>query len=129
MGKKYYKKGEKIIVEGTPGLDMYIILSGKVKVYKRINKKRLNLATLGPDDFFGEMSLFLHSPRTATVEAVEKSEILTCDKKIFLDMVREEPELAAQILSTMAKRLQEAQNIIVRLEGEKTSLKVMHGIK
>jgi len=129
MAKKKYKKGEIILVQGDRGNEMHIILSGKAKVYKTIDRQKTKLGFLGPDDFFGEMTLFLHLPRSATVEAVEDTEILTFNKDSFLDMIRAEPEIADQIITTMAKRLHEAHNVIIELEGEKKSLKVMYGIK
>lgn len=129
MAKKKYKKGGIIIKQGDTGNEMYIILSGKAKVYKTIDRKKTELGFLGQDDFFGEMSLFLHLPRSATVLAVEDTEILTFDKENFLEMIRMEPEIAEQIITTMAKRLHGAHNVIIQLEGEKKHLKVMYGIK
>ncbi len=129
MAKKRFKKGDVILKEGTTGDEMYIILSGKARVYKTIDKKKTDLGILGPDDFFGEMSLFLHHPRSATVEAMENTEILTFNKDSFLEIVRGDPELAAQIITILINRLHDAHNIIVKLEGEKKSLKVMYGMK
>ena len=129
MAKKQFKKGDIILKEGTTGNEMYIILSGKARVYKTINRKPTELGFLGPDDFFGEMSLFLHHPRSATVEAMEKIEIMTFNRESFLDIVKSDPELAAQIITILVKRLHEAHNVIIRLEGEKKSLKVMYGMK
>lgn len=129
MAYKYFKKGNIILKEGSISKEIYVILSGKVKVFKTIDKEKIELAELGPDDFFGEMSLFLHIPRTATIEAMEDTKILICNKKHFTSMIKEDPELAMQILTTMAKRLHETHNVIVEIEGEKKSLKIMYGIK
>jgi len=127
MPKIKFKKGQTILKEGDVGDEMYIIISGKAKVYKKIAGKNTALAVLGPDDFFGEMSLLLRLPRSATVKAATDTEILTCNKKDFLDMIRSEPEIAEQILTIMAKRLIEAHSVIIKLEGEKKSMQVMYG--
>ena len=108
---------------------MYVILSGSTKVYKTIDRKKIDLGVLYQDDFFGEMSLLLHLPRSATIEALEPTEVLVCDKDNFISLIREEPELTAQIITIMAKRLNDAHNVIIRLEGEKKSIKVMYGIE
>ena len=129
MPKRKYKKGEIILEQGTSGEEMYIIKKGTANVFKIINKRKTKLGTLKQDDFFGEMSLLLNYPRSATIVAAENLEIIFCNKKDFLEMVRAEPKIADQILTTMAKRLMEAHNIIIKLEGEKKSLKVMYGIK
>ncbi|MBU1078765.1 MAG: cyclic nucleotide-binding domain-containing protein [Spirochaetes bacterium] len=128
MAKKKYKKGEHILHEGTFGKEIYVIVKGKVKVYKTIANERVELATLGQDDFFGEMSLFLNLPRTASIEAIEDTEIVISNLDEFTSIIREDPELATQIIKTMAKRLHEAHNVIVKQEGEKKSLKIMYGI-
>jgi CRP-like cAMP-binding protein len=129
MAKKVFKKGEKIIEEGTMGREMYIILSGKAQVYKKIHGKITKLGTLGPDDFFGEMSLFLNLPRSATVKALAKTKILTFDKNSFLESVRADPGIASQIITILSNRLLEAHSLIIRLEGEKKSLQMMYKSK
>jgi len=128
MKKKIFKKGEKIIEEGTYGKEMFVVVSGKLNVYKTINQEKIKLSELKADDFFGEMSLFLPVPRTATVEAIEDSEILIIKKDDFIEMIRERPELGEDIVSTMAHRIHELHNIIARLKGEVESLKIMYGI-
>lgn len=129
MLKKRYKKGDIIIQEGTSGKEIFVILKGKARVFKTIDRKKVELSILTQDDFFGEMSLFLQTPRTASVEAMEPTEVMFSNRKDFEAMVKEDPDIAVHILTTMAKRLTEAHNVIIQLEGEKKSLKVMYGIK
>ena len=129
MNTKRFSKGKIIFKEGEPGDEMYVIMKGKAKVYKTIDKKKVSLGLLGPDDFIGEMSLFLPVRRTATVEALQDTEVITCDKSSFISMIREDPDIAVKIVTILTKRLVDAHHVIVRLEGEKKSLKPMYGKK
>jgi len=125
MDKKKYLKGDIILEEGTKGEEIFFIISGRVRVYKLINNEKIDLAMLGPDDFFGEMSMFLQSKRSATIEALEDSEILVSNRAGFISAIRTNPNQAIRIISTMAKRLKDAHKVISRLEGERKSYEIL----
>jgi CRP-like cAMP-binding protein len=126
MKKVSYSKGQLICGENTPGEEMYIVLSGSVRVYKTINAERIELAVLKRNDFFGELALLLSAPRTASVEAMEDTELLALTKEALLDKVREDPRFAGGLIMTMARRIKSANDIITRLEGEKFSLELIY---
>ena len=76
-----HDEGSVIINEGDPGSSMYLIASGDVKVYTRGGKAGpLYLARLGEGDFFGEVSVLTGKPRTATITASQRTELLRLDK-------------------------------------------------
>ena len=126
MPLKVFKKGETICNEETCGTEMYIILSGRVKVYITINNEKIEVGDFKEDEFFGEMSLLLDEPRSATVEAFEKTEVMIVDKDSLLKKISEDPEFAWTALQTMARRLKLAHGVISQIEGEKKSLEIMH---
>ena len=64
-----FKKGERIVAQDTPGDAMFLIVEGAVKVIHRANSEKIELASLGEGDFFGELALVDHGPRCADVEA------------------------------------------------------------
>jgi len=72
---RHYAKGESIFCEEEPGMGMYIIKSGKVKITTKINDTENELAQLGVGDLFGELALLDESPRSATAVAVEKNRV------------------------------------------------------
>ena len=79
LGKKY-KDGDTIVRQGESGDCMYVILSGKVDILQKKGEKDVFLAELGESDFFGEMALFGHEVRSATVRAKGEVHVLTVDK-------------------------------------------------
>lgn len=80
MEVETHDEGSVIITEGDPGSSMYVIASGAVKVYTRGTNGSLYLAQLGEGDFFGEVSVLTGKPRTATITAAQRTELLRLDK-------------------------------------------------
>ncbi len=93
--------GTTIAKEGSSGRELLVVLSGTATC--RAKGKRL--ARFGPGDFFGEMSLLDHGPRSATVVADSDMELLVLDSREFRRLVEASPTIAWKILATMAGRL------------------------
>lgn len=64
-----YPKGARVITQGETGDEAYIIVDGECTVYRAMGDSRIVLGTLGPGDVFGELAIFSHKPRNASVEA------------------------------------------------------------
>ena len=81
MELESHEEGSVIISEGQPGSSMYVIASGEVKVFTNgAGGSTLYLARLGEGDFFGEVSMLSGKPRTATITASQRTELLRLDK-------------------------------------------------
>lgn len=81
MELESHEEGSVIISEGDPGTSMYLIVAGEVKVYTRGTGGTVYLARLGEGDFFGEVSVLTGKPRTATITASQRTELLRLDKE------------------------------------------------
>lgn len=108
--ERSYPAGEAIIRQGEPGIGVYIIRSGRVEVLKEIGGREEHVATLGPGELFGEISLLTDRPRTATVKALEATECLVLTAWNFRALLDEAPDLAKQLLFTLAQRLVDTDN-------------------
>ncbi|MBI5049708.1 MAG: YihY family inner membrane protein [Nitrospirae bacterium] len=99
---KSYGIGEIIFKEGDEGSDMFFISSGAVS----ISKKGQTLKVMKEGEYFGEMSMLIQSPRTATATVTEPdTEILAITQDNFELILREEPKLILSVLKEMAMRL------------------------
>ncbi len=113
---KIYQNGEVIIRQGDHGDCMFVIQEGRVSVVKELEGGEVELAVRGPGEFFGEMALFEHETRMATVRAIEKARILTIDKKSFLRRIHEDPSLAYHLVQALSARVRQLSEEVARLE-------------
>jgi F420-non-reducing hydrogenase small subunit len=104
--------GETIFCEGETGNCMYLILNGSVGICKNETHDARLIDTIGPGDFFGEMALIADMPRSATVKALEPTDLIVIDKKQFTESIENQPELAVAIIKTMILRLSLFENML-----------------
>jgi hypothetical protein len=94
-----------VVKQGEPGNAMYLILDGELRARTMSGGKETILATFGPGDFFGDMSLFDHGLRSADVVANVDSTVLKFSAAAFDRLVREAPDLAAPFLQATVRTL------------------------
>ena len=105
---RQYEAGELIIREGDEAVGFFVLSSGKVRVVKDLGSdKEQTLATLTPGEFFGETALLDGYPRTASVEAVEKTECLALARWDFMSELKGSPTIAVEIVRVLARRLRQ----------------------
>ena len=90
--------------ENDPGDSFYIILSGTVEVLSQ--KADKYIATLHEGEFFGEISLLLGTPRTATVKTSEDAILFVVERHDLQKLLIEQPNLADQIAQKLSERQQ-----------------------
>lgn len=96
--------GRVLVEEGTVGREFFFILDGSSTVRKGGRK----VATLGPGNYFGELSLLDRQPRSATVTADTDMTLLVLDQRRFNGLLDDMPTLAHKLLAAMAQRIREA---------------------
>lgn len=90
------RKGHVLFREGDGGEEMFLVREGTVLVSKSVTGKvEQVLARFGPGDFFGEMSLFDQSPRSATIQAETDTVLLALDRDDLNALIEVNPRAAA----------------------------------
>jgi CRP/FNR family cyclic AMP-dependent transcriptional regulator len=87
--------------EGRPGREFFVLVEGTVEV-TRDGKK---LADMRAGDWFGEISLLTHTPRTATVTATSPVRVLVITDRAFRRVVETMPRIALKVLASVGQRL------------------------
>jgi serine/threonine protein phosphatase PrpC/CRP-like cAMP-binding protein len=100
---KDYKVGEKIIHEGSDGEELFIMLSGKIKLHKG----DAFITHLERGAHFGEMALVDRAKRSASATAEEPSRALMLRRRDFYEIIRKEPVLATKLLWSFVQVLTE----------------------
>jgi CRP/FNR family cyclic AMP-dependent transcriptional regulator len=98
-----FEAGEVIVPEGEEGLGFYFITEGRVRVLRNGSE----IATLGPGDFFGEVSLLEGTVRNATVVADGPVTCIGILRSFFRPLLARNPRLALRILDIETLRFAE----------------------
>ena len=104
--------GRELVTQGTTGNEFLVIISGTATV----ERDGLQLAELGPGDYFGELALLESIPRTATVTATSEMLIHVIDRRGFSTLLTDQPSLQLAMLKSLARRLAELDEEIVSLK-------------
>ncbi len=104
---KVYQDGEIIIRQGDLGDNMFVIQEGQVEVVVEQDGQEMRLAVQGEGQPIGEMAIFEHQARSATVRALGQVRILTVDKKSLVSRIHKDPSLAYYMMQTMSQRVRE----------------------
>ncbi|NJD22668.1 MAG: Crp/Fnr family transcriptional regulator [Melioribacter sp.] len=107
--KKLHKKNDVVLMEEEAGTALFVIIKGKVKVARSSTDGReVILTILSESDFFGEMAILDGLTRSATVTAIEESELFLIQRNDFVNLLREYPEISISLLQELTKRLRSA---------------------
>ncbi|WP_296700605.1 cyclic nucleotide-binding domain-containing protein [Algoriphagus sp.] len=99
-----FNPGEEVVREGDEGDCLYIVIKGRLSVYKIINDENKLLGELRRNQLFGESALIDKKPRNATVIAEDRTLLLTLSNESFHSFLIAHPELRNDILGIDAKR-------------------------
>jgi uncharacterized membrane protein len=109
-----YEEGGVIFRQGDEGSSLFIIEEGAVEIGYGEGTGRVVLATLFNGQYFGELSLFDGSPRSATATALKHSELIRLDRADLVDFVNKNPAAALRIIAEMGERLRQTNELMSR---------------
>jgi len=102
------QKGEQIFSEGLDASAFFIIVSGKIKIYKvSPDGKEHTLHIHGPGDFVAEAAIFDSMVYPASCIALENSTLVRISREGFLVLIKKHPELSLKMMSGYSKRLRQ----------------------
>ncbi|HEX2731880.1 MAG TPA: cyclic nucleotide-binding domain-containing protein [Polyangiaceae bacterium] len=100
-----YQDAEVICREGETSAEMFVIQSGRVRIFKQSQRGRVELAMLERGNFFGEMSLLEGLPRDASAESVGPTRVLVMNTGALLVRLRRDPTFAFELLHRLSGRV------------------------
>ncbi len=104
--RRLYDGRQTLFLEGDRAQGLYVVVSGRVKVFKTSPKGReQTLMIMGPGEPVGEVAVLSGESYPASAETLEPTEALYVPRQAFLDMVSREPEVAMRLLSALSARL------------------------
>ena len=111
-----YGESERIFTEGDLGTTMFIVQSGKVRLFRHADGQKRLLGVMEKGDFFGEMSILEGLPRMTSAEALEDSELIEINSMTFDKMIKGHIEIAIRMLRKLSVRLRVAERRIEEID-------------
>jgi CRP-like cAMP-binding protein/ATP/ADP translocase len=106
-----YMANETIVKEGDLGGELYLLIDGKVRIYKDYGTLReRSLSTVTAVSYFGEMAALDDRPRSATAVASARSRMLCLDGENLKDLIRQMPEISFEIMRVLTARVRDAES-------------------
>ena len=123
LEEQYFLPGEVIIYEGEFSQELYILMSGRVRIAKDYGgPHERTLAVLTQGDFFGDMAIFESAPRSATAVAEEESELLALSPEKFKQTIYQKPEMVFEIFRELSARLRRREECAAGVRLQEGSL-------
>lgn len=101
-----FAAGQKFFSQGDAADAAYVILDGRADVVLETKDGPLKVAELGRNALVGEMGILSENPRSATIVATDPSSALRIDKRVFLDLLTQFPQMSIAVMRELANRLE-----------------------
>jgi CRP-like cAMP-binding protein len=118
-------KGEYVFLECDQPRNLYTVVKGEVKLLKQTEDGRETIVEMAyPGEIFGEEAIFDGQPYPMTAQALDDAELLAISRTDFFAFLRDNPDLALEIITELGTRLREAQNTIRALAMERVEWRI-----
>lgn len=102
-----FEPGEEIVRQGDAADAVYIIAEGEAEVSVQTREgEEIGLGTMGRHSLFGEAAVLSRGRRTATVRARDRVTTFKIGASLFLELLRQSPEIGMQVMTVLAQRLE-----------------------
>ncbi len=100
-----FKLGDTVIREGDPSNYFHVMLAGELRVTKFFDNQEIFLGVLEPGEFFGEIQILLDIAHVVRIRAISDGRMFRLARAGFWDLLRTAPQVAREIMRTLATRL------------------------
>ena len=101
-----FAEGQKFFQQGDAADAAYVVLQGKADVTIDSPGGDIKVAELGQNAIVGEMGILSDSPRSATIVAAAPTTALRIDKRVFLELLTQFPQMSIAVMRELASRLE-----------------------
>ncbi len=110
-----FDAGEVVFREGDESDTCYVVRAGRARaVREHTDGRSITLANFGPGDIFGELAMFDDERRSATVETLERTEVIAILGGDMRRLLREHPDIAVKLIAALGRRLRETNERLAR---------------
>jgi CRP-like cAMP-binding protein len=117
---RIFEDGEIIIRQGEESDVMYVVQEGEVDIFLEVDGEEEHIAVRQAGEFLGEMSIFDHETRSATVRARGPARLLTVDRRNFVSRIHQDPTIAFRLVETMSHRIRDLSDKLAEIQAQVT---------
>ena len=117
-----FDEGQTLCKEGDRGEQAYVIVKGSADVFVRAGESDIRVATLGRNDFVGDIAILCDTPRTATVKAACRCETLVIGKQQLMGLLKSFPEMGIAMMRVLAQRLERTSHALAEAQRRNVSV-------
>ena len=100
----FWPAGSLVFEPGSPTEGLYVVLSGRVRIFHVVGDVVEDVADVGPGGFFGEHSLLLDTVHSKSAKAIEPSEVMIVPRESFQAVMADNPDLVTHLMERMEAR-------------------------
>lgn len=108
LNKRQYIEGVSVFEGGDDALEAYLIEEGEVKIFRKENGVRHDIAVLGPGEIFGEMALVKNMQHTSSAIATKQSLLVVITKDMIQEKLKESDPLIKGLIHMFIRRIYQA---------------------
>ncbi len=126
VSSRSFKKGDIVFSQGEKANKLYIVCSGKVKIFKNtIHGKEQILYILSEGDFIGAFNLLKEDEFDFNAVALEPTQMSMLEKSSFDEIVLSNPQITLKIFEKAYERIMRAENLVERLSSHNPDARVL----
>jgi uncharacterized membrane protein len=124
--ERSFKNDDVLFRKGETASSMFIIDDGEVEILvpNQSGEKNVRVSLLKEGDFFGELSLIIGSPRTATARVVRECRLLEIERSVFVRFLNDRPAVAISIIGEMGQRLRATNDLVTSLASKNVNVEM-----
>jgi CRP/FNR family transcriptional regulator, cyclic AMP receptor protein len=111
-----FDEGQVLCKEGDRGEQAFVIMKGGADVFVRAGECDIRIASVGRNDFVGDMAILCDTPRSATVKATSRCETLAIGKAQLMGLLKSFPEMSIAIMRVLAGRLERTNHALAEAQ-------------
>lgn len=119
LDKQHFNKSATVLFQGEISSKLCIVQNGKVAVWARQGKDKAKVAELGPNSYFGEISLLTPKAANATIKAEDDADIVFLPGEVIQALVKSNPALADAINKEIEGRIAARKQALDQEKGKK----------
>ena len=117
-----FDSGQVLCRQGDIGETAYVIIQGTADVLVLAGESEIKVASVGRNDFVGDMAILCDMPRTATVRAATRCETLVIGKTQLMGLLKSFPEMGIAMMRVLAGRLERTSRALAQVQQERNAL-------